>query len=169
MKIATLESEIGRLLSERAMTVAVAESCSGGLLSKRLTDVPGSSDYFLAGVVSYSNASKSRFLGVPLDMLELHGAVSAEVAAAMAEGVRSAAVSDLGLAVTGIAGPAGGTLEKPVGTVFLALADSSGSQTKQLRLSGSRAQIREITVSDSLAWLRRHLAGIAPAGEGGLP
>jgi nicotinamide-nucleotide amidase len=167
MKIETLESEVGKLLAERRMTLAVAESCSGGLLSKRLTDVAGSSDYFLAGVISYSNAAKQRFLGVPLDMLDQHGAVSAEVAAAMAEGVRTAAVSDLGLAVTGIAGPAGGTLEKPVGTVFVALADSKGVQTRQLSFTGNRSEIRDLTVCDALKWLGRHLSGIAPAAGRG--
>ncbi len=162
---ATLESEVARVLTGKGLTLAVAESCSGGLLSKRLTDIPGSSSFMLAGVVSYSNEAKQKFLGVTSDLLERYGAVSAEVAAAMAEGIRLAAASDLGLAVTGIAGPGGGTTEKPVGTVYLALADKNRTLTRQLRLSGSRAQIREITVCDGLAWLRRHLDGIAHVGK----
>jgi nicotinamide-nucleotide amidase len=150
--------EAAKLLKSRGITIAVAESCSGGLIAKLLTDTPGSSGYFIAGVVAYANSAKSHFLGVPADLIERYGAVSSEVAAAMAQGLRRAAGSDLALSTTGIAGPDGGTEGKPVGTVFLALADTSGCETMELHLSGSRENIRTATADHALAWLVRHLS-----------
>src|SRR5918997_1041278 len=120
----TLESAVGRLLAAQSATLALAESCTGGLLAKRLTDMPGSSAYFKEGLVTYSNESKERLLEVPQEMLAEHGAVSEPVARKMAEGARRLAGTDYGLSVTGIAGPDGGTEEKPVGLVFVGLADA---------------------------------------------
>ena len=161
----SLETIVARLLAKQSVTVAVAESCSGGLLSKRLTDIPGSSAYFLAGAVTYSNAAKSGILGVAPDLIERHGAVSSEVASAMAEGIRHIAGSDISMAVTGITGPAGGSAEKPVGTVFLALSTDAHCHVKKLHLAGSRAQIRIATVCHALDWLRRHLLHRLPANR----
>ena len=156
-----------RLLGDRRLTLSVAESCSGGLLAKLLTDVAGSSSYFLAGVVAYSNAAKSAFLGVSPALIERKGAVSAEVAAAMAEGVLRRSGSDIALSVTGIAGPDGGTTEKPVGTVYLGLADSHGCNTMLLGLSGSRDQIRSASARNALDWATRHISSTAPATSKG--
>jgi len=123
----TLEQRIAAAMTEKKLTIAVAESCTGGLIADRLTDVSGSSAYFERGVVAYSNEAKMQLLGVPADILEKYGAVSEETARRMAEGVRRSAGTNLGLSSTGIAGPTGGTKEKPVGTVYIALAD--GTQT----------------------------------------
>ena len=120
----TLEEVIAGLLTERKLTIAVAESCTGGLITNRLTDVAGSSNYLERGLVTYSNAAKISMLGVPAAIIEKHGAVSEETARLMAEGVRKLAGTDLGISSTGIAGPTGGTKEKPMGTVYLALVDS---------------------------------------------
>ncbi len=120
--IYTRAAELGKRLRERALTLAVAESCTGGGLADAITDVAGSSDYFLGGVVSYSNDAKERLLGVNPAELAAHGAVSEPVARSMAEGVRRALGADLGVGITGIAGPGGGTVEKPVGLVYIALA-----------------------------------------------
>ena len=120
----TLEAVVGRLLRERKRTVAVAESCSGGLVSQKLTDVPGSSQYFKGGVVAYANSAKRDLLGVPAALLDRYGAVSDEVARAMAEGARARFGTDLAVATTGIAGPGGGTPDKPLGLVHIALADA---------------------------------------------
>jgi len=117
-----LEEAVGRLLAERGLTVAVAESCTGGLIAHRLTNVPGSSRYFLGGVVAYANEVKERMLGVRPETLRQHGAVSRETALEMARGVRRLLGADIALSATGIAGPAGGTPEKPVGLVYVALA-----------------------------------------------
>ena len=127
------------------------------MIAQRITGVPGSSAYFLEGAVTYSNSAKTRQLGVPEEALEEWGAVSSEVAAAMATGVRTDAKSDLGLAVTGIAGPDGGSEEKPVGTVFISLAAPDGCRTKRFQFNGSRDEIRNLTTRTSLEWLRRYL------------
>jgi len=153
----TMESVVARLLRERHATISLAESCTGGLIAKRLTDLPGSSDYFLESVVSYSNESKTSLIGVPEGLIADLGAVSGAVAEKMAEGVRRLAGSTLSLAVTGIAGPAGGTNEKPVGTVFVALADGDGTEVKEFRFAGSRDRIRTITCFAALDMLRRRL------------
>jgi nicotinamide-nucleotide amidase len=156
----TLESAVGRLLKENGATLALAESCTGGLLAKRLTDVAGSSAYFKEGLVTYSNESKERLLGVPKRMLLEHGAVSEIVARKMADGVRKLAGSDYGLSVTGIAGPDGGTKEKPVGLVFIGLSDSEGTFAERLDLSAwarSREAIRERSANRALDLLRIRL------------
>jgi nicotinamide-nucleotide amidase len=147
------------LLTQQGLTVSVAESCSGGLLAKLLTDLPGSSAYLRAGVVAYANEAKASFLGVSPDLIERQGAVSSEVAVAMATGMRRKAGSDLAMAVTGIAGPSGGSADKPVGTVFLALADTSGCRSQELHLAGSREQVRTVTAAHALNMIRLHLTG----------
>jgi nicotinamide-nucleotide amidase len=156
----TLESAVGRLLKERGATLALAESCTGGLLAKRLTDIAGSSAYFKEGLVTYSNESKERWLGVPHEMLLEHGAVSEPVARKMAEGVRKIAGADYGLSVTGIAGPDGGTKEKPVGLVFVGLSDAKATISERLDLSAwarSREAIRERSANRAFDLLRLRL------------
>ncbi|MDQ5817523.1 MAG: competence/damage-inducible protein A [Actinomycetota bacterium] len=158
----TLESAVGRLLKERGATLALAESCTGGLLAKRLTDIPGSSAYFKEGLVTYTNESKERLLGVPHDLLLEHGAVSEPVARHMAEGVRKLASSDYGLSITGVAGPDGGTKEKPVGLVFVGLSDAGGTIAERLDLTAwarSREAIRERSANRAFDLLRLRLEG----------
>lgn len=153
-KRVTLEEVVGQLLRKRGETVAVAESCTGGLVGHRIATIPGSSDYFLGGVISYANASKERELGVKQDTLERHGAVSAETAREMAEGVRSRFGSTYGLSITGIAGPSGGTPEKPVGLVFVAVADAAGCEANERRFAGTRSAVQEWSSQIALDWLR---------------
>lgn len=155
----TLDTAVARLFREKGLTLALAESCTGGLIAKLITDVAGSSAYFLLGVVTYANEAKAGLIHVPEAALAEKGAVSAEVARAMARGARRLAGSDLALAVTGIAGPDGGSPEKPVGTVFIALADASGCVAKEYRFSGDRENIRTITAVTAMDWLRRRLSG----------
>lgn len=153
----SLEETVADLLLRQGLTLALAESCTGGMIAQALTSIPGSSLFFREGAVTYSNEAKSRQLGIPAELIADQGAVSSPVATAMARGIRAASGSDLGLAVTGIAGPDGGTPDKPVGTVFIALAASDGRWTKRFRFSGSRAEIRTITTWMALDWLRRYL------------
>lgn len=153
----SMDSVVARFLREKKATLALAESCTGGLLSKRITDIPGSSAYFLQGLVTYSNEAKTRLLQVSSGLIARKGAVSAEVARAMAEGVRRSARSDIGLAITGIAGPEGGSADKPVGTVFIALAGPSGSAAREFRFHGDRERIRTIATFQAMDWLRKHL------------
>jgi len=158
----TLESSVGRLLAERGATVALAESCTGGLISKRLTDIAGSSAYFVEGFVTYSNASKERLLGVPKEMFAEHGAVSEPVARAMAEGARKISGADYGLSVTGVAGPGGGTEEKPVGLVYVGVTDAEGAVAEELDLTAwarSRSSIRERSANRALDLLRLRIEG----------
>jgi nicotinamide-nucleotide amidase len=138
----SLEIVLGNLLRERKLTIAVAESCSGGLLASRITDVPGSSAYFDRGAVCYSNEAKIDWLGVPPSLIEAHGAVSEPVARAMAEGIRRAAGADIGVGITGIAGPGGGTPEKPVGTVAVAAITPRGERVRTLRFYGGRDMVK---------------------------
>ena len=153
----TMEQVVGLKLSVGGYTLAVAESCTGGLLAQRLTDVPGSSKYFIEGVVTYSNDAKMKALGVePILFLE-HGAVSAPVAEAMAEGIRKCAETDFGLAITGIAGPGGGTEEKPVGLVYIAISSESGTEHRKLNLPGDRHLVRWRASQAALDLLRRRL------------
>ena len=157
----TIESALARVLQEKGATLALAESCTGGLLAKRLTDMAGSSAYFKEGLVTYSNDSKERLLGVPHELLQEHGAVSEPVARAMAEGARKLAGSDYALSVTGVAGPGGGTDEKPVGLVYVGLADDGETAVEKLDLSAwrrSREAIRERTANRAFDLLRRRLA-----------
>ena len=151
----TLEVVVGGMLTEAGLTLAVAESCTGGLIGHRLTNVPGSSGYFLASLTAYSNESKIELLGVSEETIGEHGSVSAETAAAMAEGVRRATGADIGLSVTGIAGPEGGTPTKPVGLVFVAQADAGGTVTEELRLRGDRSMIKERAAQAALYLLYR--------------
>ncbi len=153
----SMDDAVAELFRDRDLTLSLAESCSGGLIAKRITDIPGSSRYFCEGVVTYSNAAKTRLLGVPAELLNSSGAVSSECASAMAKGVRLASGSDLGLATTGVAGPDGGSDDKPVGTVFISLAAADGCWTKRLRFSGNRDEIRTLTTWTALDWLRRYL------------
>ena len=152
-----MEEVVGLRLAVGGFTLAVAESCTGGLIAHRLTEVPGSSSYFMEGVVTYSNEAKTRLLGVPAELIEARGAVSAEVAEAMAEGAKRRADTDFGLAVTGVAGPGGGTPEKPVGLVYVALADDAHTEHKRLMLPGDRHLIRWRASQFALDLLRRRL------------
>jgi nicotinamide-nucleotide amidase len=151
--VSELDQKIARLFRDSGITLSVAESCSGGLISKRITDLPGSSGYFNLGVVTYSNSSKERVLGVPHELIEIKGAVSNEVALAMAVGVRALSGSDVALATTGIAGPDGGTAEKPVGTVFIAIASQNGSEVFRHHFEGNREVVREATAESALTLL----------------
>ncbi len=155
----TLEETVARLLADAGLTIAVAESCTGGLLAHRLTRTAGASMYLDGGVVAYSNAAKSRWLGVPADLITRHGAVSGEVAGAMAEGARAHAETDLAIAVTGIAGPTGGTPEKPVGLVFIALAHRDGTDVREMRYGTEpgRQGVQYLASQTSLDMIRLHL------------
>jgi nicotinamide-nucleotide amidase len=153
----TMEEVIGRRLIITGFTLSVAESCTGGLIAQRITSVPGSSAYFIEGVVTYANESKTRLLGVDKKLIREFGAVSKEVARDMARGVRHRAKTDFGLAVTGIAGPGGGSADKPVGLVYLALADDAHTEHKRLMLPGDRELIRWRASQAALDMLRRRL------------
>src|ERR671910_2402749 len=156
----TLEGAVARLLKEEDATLALAESCTGGLLAKRLTDMPGSSAYFTEGLVTYSNEAKERLLGVPHALLLEHGAVSEPVARAMAEGAREVSGADYGLSVTGVAGPDGGTEEKPVGLVFVGISDARDTFAEKLDLTAwarSRDSIRERSANRAFDLLRLRL------------
>jgi len=152
----SLEEVVARQLTLNGATIAVAESCTGGLLAERLTSIPGSSSYFLGGVVCYSNDLKSAWVDVPAELIAGKGAVSAEVARALAQGIRQRSGSTLGLGVTGIAGPGGGSPEKPVGTVHIALAEASGSKEHSMRFPGDRDRIRWQASQTALDMIRRH-------------
>ena len=151
---------VGRLLKESGRTVAFAESCTGGMIASLVTDVPGSSQYFLGSVVSYANAAKETLLDVPEEALRRHGAVSAETALAMARGARQRFGADVAVSVTGIAGPDGGSVEKPVGTVHFGLAARDGKEIAKKRLFvGDRAVVRRAASIQALETLRRYLSG----------
>ncbi|HUX10929.1 MAG TPA: competence/damage-inducible protein A [Terriglobia bacterium] len=153
----TLEEVVGMYLVMRQKTLATAESCTGGLLSERITRVAGSSEYFLGGAVCYSNEMKTRFAGVSPRLLETYGAVSKPVAQALAEGIRLKTGASIGLGITGIAGPGGGTAEKPVGLVFIALADERGTEVREFRFPGDRERVRLLTSQFALEMLRRRI------------
>lgn len=152
----SLEDVVARQLTLNGATIAVAESCTGGLLAERLTSIPGSSSYFLGGVVCYSNDLKSAWVDVPAELIATKGAVSAEVARALAQGIRQRSGSTLGLGVTGIAGPGGGSPEKPVGTIHIALAEASGSKEHSIRFPGDRERIRWQASQTALDMIRRY-------------
>ena len=158
----SLAEVVGAQLVARGETLAAAESCTGGLLAAMVTDVPGASRWFIEGAVTYSNAAKTARLGVPAELIEEHGAVSEEVARAMAEGIRDAASSTWGVSVTGVAGPTGGTPAKPVGTVHLAVAGPAGTAHRRLRLGFDRPRNRILSAWAALDLVRRH----APPPEG---
>lgn len=153
-----LEAVVGHLLRERGLTLATAESCTGGLLGHRITEVPGSSDYYLGSVVAYANAVKADLLGVPREVLEAYGAVSRETALWMARGARRLFRVDLALSVTGIAGPGGGTPQKPVGLTFIALAAPDGEWVEEHRWRGDRSANKASSAAAALALLRWYLA-----------
>jgi len=153
----TLEQIVGYYLQMRNATLAVAESCTGGMIGARITSVPGSSRYFLGGAIVYSNKLKMAFAGVPESVLAKHGAVSSEAAAAMAEGIREETGATLGLAVTGVAGPGGGTAEKPVGLVFLAVNGERGTEAVERRFPGDRHRVQMFASQQGLDLVRRVL------------
>ncbi|MGI6066049.1 MAG: CinA family protein [Bacillota bacterium] len=140
------EALVIKKIKEKGLTIALAESCTGGLVCGALTSVPGSSECFGYGVVTYSNEAKNKLLNVPWEVLEKYGAVSRETAILMAQGVRLLAKSDIGLSITGIAGPAGGSIEKPVGLVYLALAHRTDCICEKFNFQGNREEIRQATV-----------------------
>jgi len=154
-----LEYVASKLLIEHGITISLAESCTGGMIASRLTDVPGISKVFNRGIVSYSNEAKMENLSVSPETLEKYGAVSRQTAIEMAEGVRKTAKTDLGISVTGIAGPDGGTDQKPVGLVYVALADKSGCDCRELRLTGNRDRIRNMTTLYVFDMIRRYVLG----------
>jgi len=153
----SLEQIVSYYLQMRNATLSVAESCTGGLVAERLTSVSGSSRYFIGGAVVYSNALKTDFADVPQDLLEVYGAVSEHVARALAEGIRKRCGTTLGLGVTGVAGPTGGTAEKPVGLVFHALASESGTEVLKRNFPGDRARVRWFASQQALDMVRRKL------------
>jgi nicotinamide-nucleotide amidase len=156
----TIDEQVARLLTERGMTVAVAESCTGGLMAARLTDRGGSSVYFAGGVVAYSNEAKIALVGVDPAVIERVGAVSTEVAEALADGAIARLGADTGIGITGIAGPGGGTEEKPVGTVCFSVATRGGGRlTRRVLLPGNRADIRDRSTTVTMHLLRRVLTG----------
>ena len=155
-----LSREVGKRLAARGWMLATAESCTGGLLGALITGVPGSSAYYVGGVVSYADSAKIRLLGVPRALLAEHGAVSASVAREMAGGVRRRLKADIGVGITGIAGPGGGSDRKPVGLVFISLAGPSGCLTRRFLFAGGRDSIRRAACVAALVWLRE--AGAMP-------
>lgn len=155
-----MEGVVGRLLREKSSTIAVAESCTGGLIAHRITEIPGSSDYFLFGVVAYSNKTKETLLGVSHSILTRYGPVSKETAEQMSVVVRERSGATIGIATTGIAGPTGGTPENPVGRVFIALATEALREVKQYDLSGDRHGIKLMASELALDMVRRYLLGM---------
>lgn len=153
-----LDAVVVRLLTEKKKTLALAESCTGGYIANRITNIPGASVVFLGGLVAYSNEAKQQFLGVRVETLAQHGAVSEPVAREMAEGARTRICADYALAVTGIAGPGGGSPEKPVGTVFIAFASPKGTEVKQLLNQYDRETFKFLTSQQALDMLRKELA-----------
>lgn len=155
----TLEKQIGYLLHTRGLKLALAESCTGGLVGDRITDVSGSSEYFLGGVVAYAYEAKAALLGVSWDVLNSRGAVSHETVLEMARGARKAFNSDIAVSISGIAGPGGGTLEKPVGTTWIGLVAGDGEWTRQCRFSGDREKNKASAAKAALQMLLDYLVG----------
>ncbi len=152
-----LEKAIGDLLRERGWTLSVAESCTGGLICDRVTDVPGSSQYFTGGMVNYSNESKAKHLEIPLDYIKKYGAVSPQVARRMAQGVRKSFKTTFGLSTTGVAGPTGGTKRSPIGRVFIGIAKGNRTWLKKENFKGSRRDIKKRATKSSLEFLYKML------------
>ena len=153
----TMEQIVARLLTDNRATIAVAESCTGGMLAEHLTNLAGSSNYFLGGVVCYSNEMKTALAGVPAELIEAKGAVSAEVAAALADGIRRLAAATIGIGITGIAGPGGGTAEKPVGLVYIGIADEQGARSHEYHFSAAdRDRNRQMATQAALDLVRRY-------------
>ena len=158
-----IEEEIGAILRERGMRLATAESCTGGLLGHLITNVPGSSDYYDRGVVTYSDAAKEELLGVARGILERHGAVSEEAARAMAEGLRRASRADVAVSITGIAGPSGGSRQKPIGLVYIALATPKGTRCIRNQFCGNREDIKRHSALKALELILHYLTDDTPA------
>ena len=152
-----LEKTIGNLLRERGWTLSIAESCTGGLICDRITNVPGSSDYFMGGMVTYSNESKAEHLGIPLNYIKKYGAVSSQVARRMAQGVREAFHTNFGLSTTGVAGPTGGTKRSPIGRVFIGISDGRRTWVKRRDLKGSRREIKKKATEKALQFFYERL------------
>ena len=148
---------VGKLLVKNGKTLSVAESCTGGLISQRLTDISGSSAYFIEAVIAYANRAKIETLAVSPEIIETHGAVSAETAEAMAKGMRTRAKTDYAISITGIAGPTGGTEEKPIGTIFIGYADETRVKSFKIVLPGDRYLIRWRSSQAALDYLRRQI------------
>jgi PncC family amidohydrolase len=161
--LTALAERLQAVCIDRGLTLAVAESCTGGLVADSITDIAGSSAYFAGGVVSYSNESKERLLDVPSEVLEAHGAVSAQVARAMAEGVRTRFGANVGAAVTGIAGPDGGTASKPVGLTYVAVADGDGVDVRRHGWSGDRLANKSASAAATLELVLERIGELAPA------
>lgn len=159
MNVKPVEYLIGELLTRRNLHLAVAESCTGGLIGDRITNVPGASDYFLGGAITYSDQVKRQLLGVNSQTLDMHGAVSREVALEMAQGVRDLLNAEIGLAVTGIAGPTGGTAEKPVGLTWIGLSTVQANQAYRYVWSGDRLRNKEQSAEQALELLLDYLQG----------
>ena len=158
--IDALEIKVGRLLQQRGLKLSLAESCTGGLISSRITDVPGSSEYFLGGIVSYAYEAKVDLLGVSWDTLKSHGAVSEQTVLEMARGVRKALKTDIAIAVSGIAGPGGATADKPVGTTWIALVADGVEQARHFQFDGDRVQNKESSAEAALQVLLEYLNGM---------
>ena len=152
-----LEKTIGNLLREKGWTLSIAESCTGGLICDRITNVSGSSDYFMGGMVTYSNESKAEHLGIPLSIIKRHGAVSQQVAGRMAQGVRKAFHTTFGLSTTGVAGPTGGTKRSPIGRVFIGIASGKRTWVKKLDLKGNRREIKKKGAEEALQFFYERL------------
>jgi len=155
-----LEEVVGKLLTERGLKLAIAESCTGGLIADRITNVPGSSKYFERGIVAYSNEAKIQILGVPEELIKNHGAVSREVAEAMAKGVREISGADIGISTTGIAGPTGATPTKPIGLIWIGYSDKNETFAKEFRFGDDRLENKQRAAQMALEILRRKLLGI---------
>ena len=145
-----LEERLAATLSDQGLTLATAESCTGGGLSRLLTEIPGASAFFIGGIIAYHNDVKMQLLNVPPETLTHHGAVSSQTAVTMAEAVRSRFKADLGVSITGIAGPSGGSAEKPVGLVYISVADTHRTNVKEYRFPGDRSQVREGAIAAAL-------------------
>lgn len=153
----SLLKNVSNLLKEKKLKVASAESCTGGLIAHTLTNISGSSEYFDRGVVSYSNSAKTQLLGIPEELIKKYGAVSKQVVKVMAEAIRLKSNVDIGLATTGIAGPTGGSKEKPVGLVFIAVSTKLGTYIRRYKFSGNRLQNKELTCNAALWMILEHL------------
>jgi PncC family amidohydrolase len=159
--LVSLAERLQRLCLEQRETVATAESCTGGLIAETITAVPGSSGYFLGGLVTYADGAKVQLLGIPGATIAAHGAVSAQVARALAAGALERLGSSLAVSTTGVAGPDGGSAAKPVGLVYLGLAWAGDAEVRRLMLSGDRAAIREAATSAALEWLIERVSGVS--------
>ena len=154
-----MENTLSNILIAKSLTISVAESCTGGLIGHMITSIPGSSAYFMGGIISYSNQAKLDLLGVSPETLKQFGAVSDRTAREMADGVKDRFKADIGLSVTGIAGPDGGTIEKPVGTVFMGIAFDEASFSLKYLFKGTRSEIKHQTAETAMENIRRHLIG----------